>query len=70
MPENGKVCRRKHMSERSEKPIRINGIEGIKEFPNLFDAIQYQKTTAMGRYWIKTPKIVLYAPILSCKKSK
>jgi len=58
------------MSERSEKPIRINGIEGIKEFPNLFDAIQYQKTTAMGRYWIKTPKIVLYAPILNCKKSQ
>lgn len=42
----------------------------MKEFTNLFDAIQYQKTTAMGRYWLKTPKIVLYAPILTGKKAK
>jgi hypothetical protein len=45
----------------------VNGIEGVKEFANLFDAIQYQKTTAMGRYWLKTPKVVLYAPILGRK---
>lgn len=58
------------MSKRTERPIRVNGIDGMKEFTNLFDAIQYQKTTAMGRYWLKTPKIVLYAPILTGKKAK
>jgi hypothetical protein len=51
------------------KPIRIKGINGIKEFDNMFDAIQYQKTTPMGRLWLNTPMQVIAYPRLNSKKA-